>query len=465
MFLSYFFSIWLILVLLMSFYRLKWGLVLFLAYMVLVPEVRFQLGSFRLGQNLFTTVFLLSFVLYASRTHMRIHWRPLIPFLIFFGVWLVMMPFQPIPAGWMINMWRVNAMGTLILPFVMYNVMVEDPSSIRLFRNTMLVCVVIAIGYGLVLTRMGGENPYQLLCSFVFTTDQPGQDMESYYAAEGGGRLFGRISSVYRHPMGFALFIGLSLIYIYSLQKYLGRWRFLLLFIAIAVMTIACGVRSVLGGLVVALAFYLFVRRSFKLLVAVCALYFIGAIVFKQMPEVASYVGSIADIHNKQQAVSGSSIDLRLEQLEGALKEASKSPIWGLGYEWTSYYKSIRGDHPICLAFESLVYVAVCNGALVGCLLWIYLIIAVMVNNVRLTNDSALLNAALVFWIAYACITGEYSYMKTFLIFYVLMLGEHLLKAYEAQATEAAEEPLEQTDDALPEASDQQPQIFFDPQS
>ena len=438
MFLSYVFSIWLILVLFMSFYKLKWGIVLFLAYMVLVPEVRFQIGGFRLGQNLFTTAFLLSFILYATRNRMRLHWQPLIPFLIFFGVWLVMMPFQPIPAGWMLNMWRVNAMGMLILPFVMYNVMVDDPTSIRLFRNTMLVCIVIAIGYGLVLTRMEGENPYQSLCSLVFTSDKPGQDMESYYAAEGGGRLFGRISSVYRHPMGFALFIGLSLIYIYALRKNFRRWIFLLLFVLIVVMAIACGVRSVLGGLVVALAFYLLVRRSFKLLIAVCAIYFIGTIVFEQMPEVANYVGSIADIHNKQQAVSGSSIDMRLEQLQGALKEASRSPIWGLGYNWTGYYKSIHGDHPVCLAFESLIYVAVCNGALVGCLLWIYLIIAVMVNNVRLTNNSALLNTALVFWIAYACITGEYGYMKTFLIFYVLMLGEQLLLAREEEQEDNA---------------------------
>lgn len=47
---------------------------------------------------------------------------------------------------------------------------------------------------------------------------------------------------------------------------------------------------------------------------------------------------------------------------------------------------------------------------------------------------------ALVFWIAYACITGEYGYMKTFLIFYVLMLGEQLLLAREEQENNAIAE-------------------------
>lgn len=164
MFLSYVFSIWLVLVLFMSFYKLKWGIVLFLAYMVLVPGVRFQIGGFRLGQNLFTTAFLLSFILYATRNRMRLHWQPLIPFLIFFGVWLVMMPFQPIPAGWMLNMWRVNAMGMLILPFVMYNVVVLPGVSIGEGAVCCAGCVVtkdvppFAIVAGIPAKQIGERN-------------------------------------------------------------------------------------------------------------------------------------------------------------------------------------------------------------------------------------------------------------------------------------------------------------------
>ena len=39
---------------------------------------------------------------------------------------------------------------------------------------------------------------------------------------------------------------------------------------------------------------------------------------------------------------------------------------------------------------------------------------------------AALLNALFIFYIAYACITGEYGYMQFFILFYILMLGEEL---------------------------------------
>ena len=432
------FSIWLILIIFLSLFKLKWGVALFLAYMILVPVVQFRLGGLRLGANYFNLLFFICFCFYARLKNIKLHWQPLVPFFIFFLVWLIIMPLHSIPTDWMLNRWVRNAMNMLILPFVMYNVMANDPSSIRLFRNTMLVCIVIAIGYGLAQTQTPGENPYQMLCFSIFDMGDERFDMEyfeHYYSVEGNtGRLFGRLTSVYTHPMGFALFIGLSLVYVYYLRAKLKKIPVFILLLAIAVMAVICGVRSVIGGLVVAVAFYLFVKRNYKMFIAIMV---VGAVVYvlmEQIPELNTYLSSISDVTSgKRHDVGGSSIEMRLDQLRGALNEASKSPVIGLGYEWTSYYQSIHGPHPVCLAFESLIYVAVCNGAMVGCLLWIYLIIAVMVNNKRLSSDSALLNTALVFWIAYACITGEYGYMKTFLIFYILMLGEQLLQSRDEQ--------------------------------
>lgn len=424
--LSYIFSFFLIVILVLSFIKIKYGVALFLAYMILVPHVRIHLGPLSFGSNLFTGVFLIAFFLYVMQRNIKLKWKPLTPFFIWFALWLIMMLFQPIPAEWMLNQWRRDTMGMLILPFFMYNMMIYDSSSIKLFRNIFVICIVVAIGYGLILTQLGGVNPYQMACEVIFKEDLNGVSYENYYLAESGGRMFGRISSTYRHPMSFALFQGMAFIYIYSLRDKLHKYFYWIMLAAIALMIICCGVRSVIGGIIVALAYYLFMRRSFKLMVSVLIIGFVGMLIVEQIPDMAAYLGSIGDVNNKTGAVAGSSVEMRLGQLAGAIKEASKNPLFGLGYGWTQYYQSLHGDHPICLAFESLIFVAICNGGILGCALWIFLILSIMRNNNRISHSPILLNTLLFFWISNACITGEYGYMKTFILFYIVMIGDQM---------------------------------------
>lgn len=68
-------------------------------------------------------------------------------------------------------------------------------------ENTVIICICIASGYGLYLTTTNGVNPYQIA---VMAAN--GEVWNADYAAVGGGRLFGRISSVFGHPMTYGLF-------------------------------------------------------------------------------------------------------------------------------------------------------------------------------------------------------------------------------------------------------------------
>ena len=112
------FSVWLLLVLILSFWNLKWGVVLFLMYMVLVPYMKLQFGGFELGQNLFNFAFLTSYFIYANKHMVRTDWRPLMPFVVYFIATLCVMPLQShVPFGIMFNSWRVDIMSTLFLPF------------------------------------------------------------------------------------------------------------------------------------------------------------------------------------------------------------------------------------------------------------------------------------------------------------------------------------------------------------
>lgn len=416
---------WMILILIMSLVKIKYGVALFLLYMILVPAVMISIGDRVWGANVVNTAFLLSYIVYFIRNKRSVDWKPFIPFVVYFVMTLLIMPFQTgMPLFEMFDQWRKDVMMYLFLPFVMWNVMRDDPSSVKLFRNMVLGGVVVALAYGLYLTTMPGENPYQMIMLLISGVGAE-VDWFSYYGAFDSGRLFGRISSVFQHPMQFALFLGLSSLYLFGVRHKVSRKFFSVLMLGLIVMSLICGVRSVLGGLAVAVAYYLVVGRNAKVFGALLVLGFVGILIVLQIPELSVYLGSIVDINNSSGAVSGSSIDMRLDQLYGAVEEAEANPFWGLGYSWTTYYQSLYGNHPECLAFESLLYVIICNFGISGFIIWGVLGILIVWNNFRFNlKEKVVVDALFVFYIAYSAITGEYGYMKLFLIFYVLLLGE-----------------------------------------
>ena len=254
------------------------------------------------------------------------------------------------------------------------------------------------------------------------------KNLETYYEAANTGRIFGRISSVFVHPMRFGLFIGLSCVYVFSLYKRISKWVFFPLLLGIIAMSIFCGVRSVIGGLILTFTYYIVKRKDFKLLCIVSFVIFLCGAFLMFVPELSDYLGSITDINNEKGAVKGSSLEMRLDQLNGAINEALKNPLFGLGYGWTYYYNDVFGNHPICYAFESLAYVVICNSGFIGILLWIYMVLKYFIINKRMhLKDIMFVNSLMIFYISYSLITGEYLYMKLFLMFYAMMVGESLL--------------------------------------
>lgn len=417
---------WLICIIALNFIKLKWAVALFLAYLMLVPYINLGIPGLGSGDNLIKLILFISLFVEAKRKNKNLSLTPFFPFFIYFVISLFIIPFQSkMPVGEMMVTWRKDVMNVLFLPIVIWNTMLIDQTSVKLFRNTMLICILIAIGYGLFLTQLNGVNPYVML---ILTFIDSSQDYESYYEAAGSGRLFGRISSVFIHPMSFGLFIGLSFIYLFFLinfQNFKKGLIYLLLILATFIMAVLCGVRSVLGGLIVAFLYYFIVGRNYKGMFIAFLGGLLGLAILSMIPELSDYVTSIADVKNEKGTVGGSSIEMRLAQLGGAIEEASSNPLFGLGYGWTNYYQSINGDHPICLAFESLIFVIICNSGIMGIFLWLYMVMRFFkINKSFKLRKLFVINSLMVFYISYSCITGEYAYMKTFLIFYTLMIGE-----------------------------------------
>ena len=428
-------SLWVFFIVIMLFWKFRIGVAGYLAYIFLVPYMRIDIGGFTLQWNLINIILLIAFFLHRQESYdmdFKYDWRPLLPFFIYFGVSLLLMPVQDgIPFSEAIKSWRSHAMNFLILPFVLWNDILCDYDSLRLYRRVTIGCVIIAVLYGLYLTSMPGINPYMIAISIA-----NGEEFNLAYAAGNSGlsdnttlnedRLFGRISSVFSHPMTFGLFLGIGLFYLYRNKDNIPTWFLLVMSLFIITDVIVCGVRTVIAAVFIALLFLMMSSRSYKMLIIAIIGGSMLWVLTKYIPSLSDYLGSII-AQSSSSSIAGSSMEMRYGQLQGCIQEIQDTPLEGKGYGWTTYYSHNIGIHPTILGFESLIYVILCNSGILGVILWIIMsLLIVLYNNWSERPIAALLNSMFVFYIAYACITGEYGYMQYFILFYVLMLGEDL---------------------------------------
>lgn len=413
-------SIYLIVMLIMCFIKLRVGIAMFLFYQMLVPFVSINLGHLQLGSNFVNLIVFLSlFISYSSRIK-YFEYKSLLPFLFLYLAQLVLIPFHTkVPLDVQLNFFRLDIMSYLLLPFAMINVMKFDKDAYKLFRNVLIICVFIAVVYGLFLTLMPGINPW-LIMILPFNNEE----FNNTYALADGGRMFGRISSVFSDTQAFGLVLSLSFVFIYSFIKPHAKNLTNYLFLGLIVITIfICGIRSPIGSLVISVLFYLIMERKFKLFIysaiAGVVIYFI----IIQFPSMALYIASIFDSNSGN--VHGSSNSMRLEQLNGCLKIIKGNELTGMGYGWTSNYLETKGFHPVLFAFESLFYLVLCNNGFIGVLIWIIMIIMFYryaIKNVNINSLNIILTL-FVGYLTYTLITGDYGYMKYFLIFYVLIIA------------------------------------------
>lgn len=401
------------------FIRLKVGIAMYLLYQILVPFVNIQIGSLSFGANLINlTVLIGLFYTYRDRIT-RFTYKSLIPFFFLYGAQFILIPFQTgMPIGEQLNYFRLDVMGNLLLPFSMINVMKFDNSAYKLFGKVLIIGILVAVFYGLFLTLMPGINPW-----LIFVLPLVEKEFNAGYAlAEEQGRLFGRISSVFIHPMKFGLFLSLAFVYVYSLIKpKKNNVQYFLILGLILVSIFVCGIRTPIGALAVTILFYLLITRKIKLFTYTAITSIVVYAIVMQIPAMADFIGSIFD--SKSEDVAGSSLDMRIEQLKGCLKEISGHELTGLGYSWTTYYMSIHTVHPVILAFESLLYVVLCNSGYFGILIWIIMIVLYYryVSKRFDWSGASISLALLVAYLSYSFITGEYEYIRYFLIFYVLI--------------------------------------------
>lgn len=318
-------------------------------------------------------------------------------------------------------------MDSIFLGFTIINMPALDNKFSSKLRWTIILCICIISIYGLLLTLTPGENPYITFFSLLFDISYS----ETYFYGENGGRIFGRISSVFRHPMTLGFFLSISFVYLFKIRSSVNKYVWLFVMTLLVLISLLHGVRTTIATEFACLSYILIKKQNFKQIIQVIGFGVTLSFIFSVANNEAwNYIENLIGIHtsNSPSEIAGSNADMRLKQLGGALSILADNPLVGMGYGWNAYYLSIHETHQTLLAFESLVFVVICNFGLCGIVIYTMFGLKLWTNNKKLldTDKSVFANTMILAYFTYSIITGEYGYMKYLIIFYSAIYSDSI---------------------------------------
>ena len=413
-----------IVLIILSLKNIRLGVISLLICYLLLPEMPLDLGVVALKKNHILLIVVAIFFFKYKIQHNFVIQRSPFYFLFFFFVFnLILIPLRfDLPFKNQLYYIIYDIAIVLFFPLAIWNISKKELSIVH-FRKAVLVCITIIVVYGTFLTLTKGLNPWVMLFTYTDMAGRPDTDFLARYYAD-ANRLFGRISSVFVHPMHYGAFLGFAIWYVIRIKEKIPKlWTYVLLFL-LFVNIVICGVRSAIGAFLVSLVVFVVFRKNPKVMAGVITAACCLLVLLSFIPDVFDYVSSIFKDPDSSK-VSGSSIEMRMNQLEGAFTEIKKCLFLGKGYGWTRYYVENFSGHPVLLGFESLVFVILCNMGLFGCLLYaivFFLFLSYIRSHVQ-KEERAYFICIFAYYIAYDSITGEFGF-QFFVLFYTLLLAE-----------------------------------------
>lgn len=393
--------------------------------MFLAPYL--YIGGFIIYARTLAFIFLIFFILQIRGKLKRSDYEPFTPYVVLLSCsFLFVITAEQFDSA--LNSWLASITSLFYL-FYLYGIMKTDKKSVSLFKWTLFGIMLAVVIYGLVLTTIPGLNPYLMILQPLF-----GQEFNEAYALGGSGldsaanmtlaegRMFGRISSFFTHPMVYGLNLGFFFIYVIYIFK--NKPKLLVILLTLIITAIfTSGVRTPIGALAVTVIAMMLYMRKFKY-------FFFGTAGFLAViyllplisPEMSEYVFSIVNPDDSN--TTGSNMDMRLRQLEGCFNIVQNDFLIGKGYGWEKWYNASFGTHPQALWFESLLFCVLVDTGIIGIILWVvygfkyykYAQTKIYDPTLRVTILSLL-----VYFVSYCMITGDFD-IRYMYVFFTIMI-------------------------------------------
>lgn len=367
--LVFIFSVLSIFILLGMLFKPKYGALLYIIYMYMAPWL--YIGGFQIYSRTLAFIFLALFLVQFLRKYHLKDLKPLMPYTIFLLLNFILL-FSAERFTESLQWYMFTICDFFFMLFLYVNIL-NDKKSAILYKWTLYGVFCAITAYGLFLTTIPGINPFKLMQMPLFG----GEFNEAYAAGNSAlindttiaeGRLFGRISSVFDHPMTYGLNLGFFLIFSLYILKDRPKIMYpTLLCIVIAVIT--CGVRTAIAALIVTAIFALFYLHKVRYAWYGTVFFAVMVIILPLISKSAdSYITSI--FNSNEAETQGSSLSMRLTQLEGCFDIVKDNLLLGKGYGWHYWFNSKFGAHPKALYFESLFFTILVETGIMGFLIW-----------------------------------------------------------------------------------------------
>lgn len=406
----------------LSFVNLKLSIALYISYLILVPYLQFKIAGFPLSYNLVNTI-LLAVFLYQSIIKKRyiLNYQVLNPFLFLFLSLLLLSLFTwGMPWNIQLNSWRATFMQSCILSFIVWNLALTDQKSLNYFKWSFIISITIAGIYALFLMQMEGFNPYTSLVSNYFGIMDIAEDYSTVESRLDFSTA-GKIQSTMFHPMTWSLILCFSIIIFSVMYLKTKDKKFWILIGLVGFNILISGVRTGIAALTIGFIYFLIRSRKIQLIILTLIVLTVLSLVIQSNDSLSNLFASFTDVSGQKSEVRGSSISMRLGQLQGAIAEIKGHELAGKGYGWTGYYMSQNGAHPKLLAFESLLFMIICNSGYIGMLIWLFFFLLLYRLHRKILiqkMDTFLMDTFIITYAAYAIGTGDYGYLSFFAIFY-----------------------------------------------
>jgi hypothetical protein len=414
-----------VLIMLLSFINFRIAISLYLGYIVLVPFLQVNFLGLNLSYNLVNIVLLIAFFYLTMKKGYTLNFIPFKPYLFLMLILLLLIPFQRgAPFNFQLLHWRSDIMNCLIFPFIIWNMLINDDKALEYLKWSVIITSCIACFYCFYLATIPSvPNPY-----IKFLSEK--------YSIEGifwnDVRMFGRLTSTFPHPMNWNNYLIQIFVCIFCLHFKFKKLLYILLLNIVVVCVIISGTRSGMATLFLIVLYTLFTNRSFKTLIAFIVIIGVFCVFVMISPILNELLLSMIDIKGKTD-VGGSSIQMRVDQLNGCFDEISNCFLQGKGYSWSLWYHLNHSEHPVIQGFESLLFMVLCNSGIIGLILWTIFFISLIHTSrklVKMKKEANIVNCLIIGYFSFSLITGDYGYIKFFMIYYALSLGIFYKKTF-----------------------------------
>ena len=417
-----------VIILLLTFIKIDWGIGAFLLFYFLVPLYALPIGDrFSIGTNLYYFILLGVFYVWLSGKGgiKKMNILLMTPFLFLFLAQAVLIPLHSSEMSIVeqLGALRIDLMS-LFLPFVIIGVLFSNKKNRELYVIVLYIAIGVSSLYTLYLLTMIGQNPYiDTIRVWISHSEEWGSQDR---IIEEGIRQFGYITSVYKHTTEYGVFLIFSSVFLLNQfgrdQSYVPRVLYGLVLVCVFV----CGSRSVLMTEVILVLVFLLQQRRFKWFLWASLLIVVAWIfILYFLPDYMLFISSIRD-----DSVAGSSIGMRMNQFDGCLDSIQQNPLFGNGYGWTGWYRNTIGHHPVMLSFESCLIQILCNNGLMGIIIWSsFVIMLLRIVNKHFSGNNDIYRTVvlmLVGYFSYTFFTGDYGTFRVMMVFYALIIANEM---------------------------------------